>query len=407
MTTLHIDPASGASGDMFLGMFISLGVATEVVEEAAGRVVPGEFELSVRDATRGGIRSTSVEVKAHAHQSGHGHAHGHSHGHAHGRGLAAILELIGSAGLDASVAERSARVFTSLAEAEGHVHGTSPEEVHFHEVGAVDSIVDVVGSSAALEALGASRVTCSAVATGTGTVVCEHGEIPVPAPATMELLKGIPTRPTGVQAELTTPTGAVLLREFVDEFAPPPAGAPLRVGYGAGSRDEPGRADVLRGILYENAAAASDERMVITEAVVDDMTGEIAGELHERLGAAGAVEVTLSQVGLKKSRPAIRVTALSDPGASGAVAEAMLRHSTTLGCRSWEVGRRVLERRFDEAETPWGTVRVKVGLLGGETVNAAPEYEDCRRVADAGGVPTKTVFAAALAAWQDRPKQVE
>jgi len=393
---LHLDPASGASGDMFLGMFLALGVSPEVVREAAASVAPGEFELAVTGALRGGIKGTMVDVRVSGHDNADGDHSPHSH---HGRRLADVLELIDAAGLDARVAERSAAVFRSLAEAEGRVHGIPAAEVHFHEVGAVDSIVDVVGSCAALQALGVERVTSSAVATGTGTVICDHGELPVPAPATVELLKGIPTRPTAVQAELTTPTGAALLREFVDEFAPPPAGAPVAQGYGAGSRDEPGRADLLRGVIYEPAAAATDERMVVTEAVIDDMTGEIAGELHERLAAAGAVEVALSHVGLKKSRPGLRVTALSAPGAAEAVAEAMLRHSTTLGCRRWEVGRRVLERRFAEVETPWGAVRVKLGIMGGETVNAAPEYEDCRRLADEAGVPTKTVFAAALAAW--------
>jgi hypothetical protein len=390
--TLHIDPASGASGDMFLGMFVALGVPPKVISEAAGRVVGGEFALRTGKVRRAGLMGTRVEVVLQERR----------HGNGHGRRLDEILAAIKRARLGAATESRARSIFRHLAEVESRLHGLRPGEVRFHELGAVDTIVDVVGSCAALEALGVGRVTSSPVATGTGTVRCDHGELPVPSPATLELLRGVPTAPTSVEAELTTPTGAALLTGFVDEFGPPPAPVTvLAIGYGAGSRDLPGRPNLLRGTLYEGVRAdarASGERMIQVEAVIDDMTGELAGELHETLAAAGAVEVTVAHVGAKKSRPAFRVSALCPPQSLDEVAGALFVNSTTIGARFWEVGRFVLDRESRTVSTRYGKVRLKLASMGGRVVNVAPEYEDCRRAARESGVPTKEVFAEAIRA---------
>ncbi len=378
---------------MFLGLLVSLGVDAATIRDAAAALVPDEFELSAEPASRGGISGIRARVKLEH----------HDHGHHHGRSLVDILELLAASRLDGAVASRAEAVFRRIAEAEGRIHGKPPEEVHFHEVGAVDSIVDVVGACAGLAALEVDRVTSSPVATGTGTVKCAHGELPLPAPATAEILRGLPVAPSGIEAELTTPTGAGLIAEFVDDFSPPPAGTIDRIGYGAGGRDNPDRPNVLRGMIYESApsAVAETRKMTIVEAVVDDMTGEIAAELYDRLAEAGAAEVTVIPAGAKKGRPAMKISALSPSESSEAVVETLLRHSSTLGCRLWEVDRRAVDRRFEEVQTPWGEVRVKLGLMNGEVVNAAPEYDDCRRLADGAGVTTKQVMDAALAGLEE------
>lgn len=341
----------------------------------------------------------------HRHEHEHGHerggASGHDHGHHHGRDLAEIRRLISASGLAATVKERALQLFARLGEAEARVHGVPVDRVHFHEVGAVDSIVDLVGAAAVFEHLAPARLTASAVNVGGGTVWTAHGRLPVPAPATALLVRGLPIYGTG-GGELLTPTGAVLLAELVDEFVEglPPL-AVDRVGYGLGTRElsrQPNAVRLLAGRAAASAAEAGGARVAVIEAEIDDLPAEGLGFLAERLLAAGALDVYLTPVQMKKGRPGTLVTALCRPGERPALAELLLVESGSLGCRWHEAERLEAERETSTVATPWGEVRVKQGRLGDRRLAAAPEFEDCRRLALAAEVPWREVYRAALAA---------
>lgn len=428
---LHLDCFSGLAGDMFLAAACDLGVPLAVVEEAVAALgLPGVTVETWPDS-RGGLTGTRFRVlqdgrpveeaaapggehdHPHAHHGDHGPAPGggereHAAHHRHGRDLGEIRRLIGASGLAAPVKERALQLFARLGEAEARVHGVPVDRIHFHEVGAVDSIVDLVGAAAVVDHLAPERLTAGAVDVGGGTVRTAHGRLPVPAPATALLVLGLPVYGTG-GGELLTPTGAVLLAELVDEFVDglPPL-AIDRVGYGLGTRELPGQPNAVRllaGRAAGEAAGAGGARVAVIEAEIDDLPAEGIGFLMERLLAAGALDVYLTPVQMKKGRPGTLVTALCRPAERPALAELLLVESGSLGCRWHEAERLEAERHTSTVATPWGEVRVKHGRLAGRPLAAAPEFDDCRRLALASGVPWREVYRAALAAAVREPPE--
>jgi uncharacterized protein (TIGR00299 family) protein len=401
---VYFDCASGASGDMLLGALVDLGLPIDsLAAELQKLPLPG-YRLSAHKVHRAGLHATKVDVVlASDHPHAHDHTHGHEHHHGHSRGLLDILRLLDASALDAAVRDRAAACFRRLAEAEGEVHGVPPETVHFHEVGAVDSIVDVVGGVVGLGWLRADRFAASPLNVGTGTVAMAHGTYPVPPPATARLVRGVPVYGAG-EGELLTPTGALLVTAHATAYGALP---PLRieaVGHGAGARDTHDRPNVLRLLVGEEEAAAASERVLVLEAEIDDMLPQLYGPLLARLFDAGALDAYLTPVQMKKNRPGTLVTAIAPPGRRAAVEQVFFAETTTLGVRSQEWDRTTLEREVVAVETAYGTVGVKVGRRGGQVTNAQPEFEDCQRVATAAGVPVKEVWAAAIAAWRERPR---
>jgi hypothetical protein len=403
---VYFDCASGASGDMLLGALVDLGLPLDTLQgELAKLPLPG-YRLAAHKVHRAGLHATKVDVVlASDHEHGHGqsHEHGHEHHHGHSRGLLDILRLLDHSGLDGAVRDRAAACFRRLAEAEGEVHGVPPETVHFHEVGAVDSIVDVVGGVVGLSWLRADRFASSPLNVGTGTIAMAHGTYPVPPPATARLVRGVPVYGAG-EGELLTPTGALLVTSHAAAYGPLPALRIEAVGHGAGSRDTPGRPNVLRLIVGEESSEGTSERVLVLEAEIDDMLPQLYGPLLARLFDAGAKDAYLTPVQMKKNRPGTLVTAIAPPASRAAIEEVFFTETTTLGVRSQEWDRTTLEREVIAVETPYGAVGVKVGRRGGAVLNAQPEFEDCQRVATASGVPVKEVWAAAIAAWRERPR---
>jgi uncharacterized protein (TIGR00299 family) protein len=356
----------------------------------------------------------------HAHAHPHDHAPGHDHEHDpvpastaphhHGdfRNLPRIVELIDASDLDESVKERSKRVFLRLARAEAKVHGVPVERVHFHEVGAVDAIVDIVGSVFGLSFLGVESVRASRVRTGRGFVQCAHGTMPVPAPATAELLHGVPCYQGDIEKEMTTPTGAALLVELAEGFGDLPSGFIVRkTGYGAGSRDLE-IPNVLRAQLgdIEDAPSVEDGGPLVLEANIDDANPQIYEHVMERLFAEGALDVWITPIIMKKGRPAVQLSVLAPRARLDRIEEILFRETPTIGLRYYPVDRRVAERRVETVDLPWGRVRVKIASHEGRICNIMPEYEDCRRHSLESGVPLKEVWASALSraleAWGEK-----
>jgi uncharacterized protein (TIGR00299 family) protein len=414
------DCAAGASGDMILGALLDLGLPLDALRAELGKVALSGYELEVSEVQRCGMRARKFDVivggkrvgpaeeqprahdPGHAHDHDHGHAHDHEpvRPHAHGRRAAEILALLESSRLAAEVKERSIALFRRLAEAEAAVHGTTPEEVHFHEVGTVDSIVDIVGSVFALRWLGVDRFVSSSLNVGGGTVEMSHGTYPVPPPATARLVAGALVHGAGT-VERLTPTGALLVTGHATEYGPLPPMRLARVGHGAGLRDTPDRPNVLRILVGEEVPTAG-ERALVIEAEIDDAPPQILGGLIEQLLALGVKDAYFTPVQMKKSRPGVLVTVLAAPGQREAVEELLFRETTTLGVRAHECERTTLEREIVTVATPYGDVGVKVGRRGTRVYNAQPEFEDCRRAAQAAGVPVKEVLAAAVAAYRGR-----
>ena len=422
MAHYHLDCASGLAGDMFLGACLDLGMPLDLLADAVFHLSLPGVTVDSRKALRGGVTGTRFRVlvdgrpvegpdpdevhghshdhehEHHHHGEAHDHSHDHGHSHGHGRDLAAIRRLIAESGLAAAVKERAIRLFQRLGEAEAKIHGMPVDRVHFHEVGAVDSIVDLVGAAAAVEHLAPERLTCGPVNVGSGRVKTAHGELPVPAPATAELLRGVPIW-GGPGGELTTPTGAVLLAELVDDFIALPPLVLDGIGYGLGRKDLPGQPNAVR-LLQGRAAEVSDARpqVAVLECEIDDLPGEGFGFLMERLLDAGALDVFFTAVQMKKSRPGTLVTVLCRPAQLEELAALLLVESGSLGCRYHVTSRFEARREIAEVETVFGTVRVKRAWFQGRPLAAAPEYDDCRRLALAGGVPWREVYYAALAA---------
>lgn len=391
---VYFDCASGASGDMILGALVDLGLPIDTLRAELAKLGLGGFALESRRVHRSGLHATKVEVVTQqpAHAPGHEHA-------AH-RGLREILDLIDRSALGASIKDRASLLFRRLAEAEAGVHGTTPESVHFHEVGAVDSIVDIVGGVVGLAWLAADRYVASALNVGAGTVSMSHGTFAVPPPATARLVHGAPIYGAG-DGELLTPTGALLVTGHATAYGPLPLLRPQAVGHGAGTRDTPGRPNVLRLIVGEEGVGAPDGDVVLVlEAEVDDMAPQLCGPLMDRLLGVGALDAYYTPIQMKKGRPGLLITALAPPERREVVEEVLFAETTTLGVRRQEWQRTVLRRDTVTVATQYGPVRIKVGWRSGRIYNAQPEFDDCHGAAATRGVPVKEVWAAALAAFR-------
>lgn len=451
---LHFDCVSGIAGDMTLGALIDLGVPVDVIGNALDAIGVGRARLRVERVVKRGFAAVDVKVDTSAPLASgklervfthaalgmlggegaeaHGHAHSHGdggHPHVHAKGerahhhWAQIRARLVGAGLAADVLARALDMFERVARAEAKLHGTTVEDVAFHEVGAIDSVVDIVGTAAALAWLAPASVSCAEVAMGQGTLTCAHGLLPVPSPAALEILReaGGITAPGGLAVELTTPTGAAILAHAVTSWTAPPTGAPLGVGWGAGDVELPDRANVVRVTVSEprrravaddhardaNAAAGDDAPdagdLWRLEANIDDMSPELAGHAIERALAAGAVDAWWTPIVMKKGRPALLFAALVPDAARDAVITMLLRETTTIGVRFDRVARTVLAREIVTVETPHGPIPIKLARgPDGKIWNAAPEHDACAAAAARTGAPLKDVYAAAIAAWHAR-----
>ncbi|MDD5199350.1 MAG: nickel pincer cofactor biosynthesis protein LarC [Terrimicrobiaceae bacterium] len=401
MRTLFLDCFSGIGGDMAVGALCDLGADQKALASELEKLgLGGEFHLHFSRQIRCGIEGVKFDVHLREHSHSHGHPH-HDHGdepHAHGRSFADIRALIEAGGLSSFVKSRAVAVFQRIAVAEGKIHGMLPEEVHFHEVGAVDSIVDIVAFCLALESLGAPRVIASALVEGTGTIHCAHGHFPLPAPATLEILAGIPLGQIEEPMEFITPTGAALLAEFAVSFGPMPALAVERIGYGAGTRDTPHRPNVLRAVLGETSEDAESDTVTEIESNLDDLSPELLAAATAKLLDAGALDVFVAPIHMKKNRPAFRLTVLTEPARADEFARLILRETSAFGVRMHDCRRLKLRREIVAVGTPFGAVEIKRGWLGDELVQAAPEFESCRRAAEAAGASVREVYLAAQVA---------
>jgi hypothetical protein len=397
MKIAYFDTFSGASGDMIVGSLLDAGLSLDDMRAELGRLGLDGYTIEVGRTRRGALDCAKfhvhVEHAGHGDGPGHGHHHHHHHHHEH-RTLGDIVGMIDASSLADGVKDRAQRVFRRLAEAEGAVHGEPVDRIHFHEVGAVDSIVDIVGAAVGLERLGVERVASGPLRFGSGFVECQHGTIPLPAPATVRLAEGFPVEHTEIEGELTTPTGAAILTALAESFGPAPPMTLDASGLGAGSADRAERPNALRVLLGETEDAASD-RVVVLEANIDDATPEVIGYASGALLDAGALDVFAVPIQMKKSRPAALLSVIARPELRSKLEAILFRETTTFGVRRREELRTTLARRTVEIDVPGGTVRVKLGMLAGEVVTAAPEYEDCARLARERGVPLRRVYDAA------------
>ncbi|MEE9275148.1 MAG: nickel pincer cofactor biosynthesis protein LarC [bacterium] len=398
MSAIYFDCFAGASGDMLLGALLDLGLPLETLEKALAGIKLEEYSLSLRRVVKQGVSAAKFGVHT---KDGGGRAHDHDHPHALGRSLSQIERLLREGTLPERPRERALRAFRRLGEVEAGIHDVPIEEIHFHEMGAVDSIVDITGFFLALDALGIERVFSSPLPVGRGFVMCAHGRMPVPAPATAKLLEGIPVFDNGLEGEILTPTGALLLAESAEGFGPMPPMTVRRVGYGAGDRDQP-VPNAVRALLGETAPAprtdAPPGSVAVLEANLDDMRPELFPHVFEGALARGALDAFAAPVVGKKGRPAHLLTLLCPEERRAELTRFLFRETTTLGVRHRLAARATAERDWLEVDLPWGRVRVKRATFEGEVVNLAPEYEDCRRLAESSGVPLKEVIEAASAA---------
>jgi pyridinium-3,5-bisthiocarboxylic acid mononucleotide nickel chelatase len=425
MRIAYLDCFSGISGDMFLGALLDAGVRAQVFEDAVAALNLGA-RLEISRVKRSAISATKVDVwvgdekdqpreeywarkNADVHEHPHGeHDHEHRHGHpdatalemaGHGRGLDEIREIIQGVGISETAKRTAIRIFENLGAAEAKIHDVPVAEVHFHEVGAVDAMVDIVCAAVGAETLGVDEWVCSPLNVGGGTVVCAHGTFPVPAPATVELLKDAPVYSSGIQAELVTPTGAAIVKTLATRFTAFPAMKISASGYGAGSRDFANHANVLRitvGEVQDIAKLAAEETIAILEANLDDLNPQVFGYVMDRALEEGALDAFGIPVQMKKNRPGMLLTVLARPEDADRLAKLLFTETTTLGVRVREEKRRALRRRSVTVNTRWGEIRMKIATLNGSVSNYAPEYEDCRRIAVERQVPLKSVMQEAI-----------
>jgi uncharacterized protein (TIGR00299 family) protein len=412
---LYFDCFSGAAGDMILGALIDAGLPLAELKRALGSLGVNGWDISADRVVKAGITATKFRVHEHRPEraervEGEREAGEHRHHHHH---LKQIKEAIDRSALSDRGKARAKALFDRLAEAEAAVHNMPVEKVHLHEVGELDSIIDIVGAVFALEWFGADRIVVSPINVGSGVVKTAHGVYPVPAPATVRLLGDAPVYGRDIKAELLTPTGALVLTDYAHEFGPMPAMRVERVGYGAGDRDLEGTPNVLRAVLGESSALASPKlaerlqaseggRVVVIECEIDDMNPQILGALMDRLHAAGALDVFYAPVQMKKNRPGTLVTIIAKPVDREALVDLMFRETTTIGVRFTEMQRECLDRESVEVSTPLGPVRFKVARRDGRILNAQPEFDDIARIAADRGVPLKEVQAIVTKAWLDR-----
>ena len=406
-TYIRFDSVGGASGDMVLSALAALGADLAAIEKTINAFFPEPLHFHSEPANASGLNGLRVTVHAehHAHRENHwpdAHSHGHATEHAHStehphRRLAEIEHLLTHSPLSEATRMRSLAVFRALAEAEAKIHGKTPETVHFHEVGAWDSVADIVGSCLALEQLGADGVSCGPLPAGIGTIHCAHGEMPNPAPATQELLEGMAVTQTDEPFELVTPTGAALLRVWTRTLtAPPETARLLRSAFGFGGRSLKGRPNALRAsLLAETAAAAPSADLLVLETNLDDCNPEWIGALTSDLLSRGALDVWHAPIAMKKGRPGTLLGVLAPAAEAAALRERIFRSTTTFGIRFYPVQREVLERRMETVHTPWGDVPVKIGSLRGEEITASPEHGACAALAQANGIAPRQVYEAA------------
>jgi len=392
--TLYIDCFSGIAGDMFLGALFDLGVSREDVEKELRKLSLDQWTLDVEPGSIDGISGMDVHVRIGGVTE---FEHRHSPDDHHGRTMAAIREILVSSELKPSIKERALAVFECLAVAEGHVHNVPPEDVHFHEVGAVDAMIDIVGVCTAIDLLAVDNVVCAPLPMGRGFVECAHGRIPLPGPATLEILKGCPTRGVPVEGELVTPTGAALVKVLATEYGAYPEMNIERVGYGLGDMRWPDRPNLVRLVLGTQEVLSAGE--VVLEANIDDMNPEWFAPLMDRLLEAGAKDVWLTSIQMKKGRPGVQISVTASKSDADSLTRILTRESSTIGVRSHEVQRFKLDRREEIVESCYGPIRVKTAWDGDERLNMAPEYEDCLAISQREGVALKDVYMEAYRAF--------
>ncbi len=408
MRILYLDCFSGASGDMLLGALLDAGLPMAELRAALGSLAIDGYELKATRVSRAGVAATSftlVEPGKDEHTHTHHHSHGpegHSHD-AHGHhSLSQIKQRIDGSGLSAAGKQKACALFDRLAGVEADIHQMPVEQVHLHEVGALDSIIDIVGFVFALEWFAADAIVASPLNVGGGTVECAHGTLPVPVPATIRLLADVPIYSSGAQVELVTPTGALLVTDAAARYGAIPPMRIDRIGYGAGDRDMPGAPNVLRVLVGTSTEAPAAESVTSLEFEVDDMNPQLFGPLMDRLYEAGALEVMYTAVHMKKNRPGTLVTIVVSPELRGAMLDVVFRETTTLGVRFQDVQRECLMREMVSVVTRVGSVRMKVARREGVVVNAAPEFEDCARRASEANLSIKEVQALANHAYLEQ-----
>jgi pyridinium-3,5-bisthiocarboxylic acid mononucleotide nickel chelatase len=391
MKLAYFDCFSGISGDMTLGALVDAGCVVEELRAGLrGLQVPG-WDLTARKVWKNGMAATYVKVVTED-QAKH-------------RSLSVILEILQKSQLAPVVRDRAAAVFQKLGEAEARVHDVPLEKIHFHEVGAVDAIVDIVGACIGFHAMGIEKFACSALNVGGGTAKMAHGVLPVPAPATANLLQGKPTYSNGVQQELVTPTGAAIVATLCDSFGPQPPMSVSAIGYGAGTADLVGQPNVVRilvGEAAEKTVAGFDEEIAVIEANLDDMNPQIYGYFSEKALGAGALDVYTTPVQMKKNRPGTLLTVLCKPQDTNTLMSLIFAETTTFGARSYRAQRRVLPREWVNVVTDFGDVRIKVSRMNGRILHVAPEYDDCRKLAVEKNVPLQRVIAAAMRSYEKK-----
>jgi pyridinium-3,5-bisthiocarboxylic acid mononucleotide nickel chelatase len=402
---LYFDCFSGASGDMVLGALIDAGVPLAEIRRALGSLAVDPDAVWTESVVRTGIRATKFCVRG---EDGHSHAGGAelSGRHEPHRTLAEIAGLIDGSALSACGKARATALFQRMGEVEAGIHGVPLDRVHLHEVGALDSIIDIVGAVHAMECLGAERVVASPLNVGSGSIQTAHGTLPVPAPATLQLLAGAPVYAGRQKAEMVTPTGALLVSGYATAFGPLPPMTVGSVGYGAGARDFPDTPNVLRVVVGEDetAAATPPTRVAVIEAEIDDMTPQLFGAVMDALLTAGALDVFYTPVQMKKNRPGTLLTVIAPPDARASLTGLIFRETTTIGVRFRESEREILARDTVVVSTAAGSIRVKVARQRGEILNVSPEFDDCVQAAKASGRPVKDVQALAVRAFHDRPE---
>lgn len=385
MRIAYLDCASGISGDMMLAALVDAGVELAALNDAIASLGLVGCRLVGEQVKKRGFRATQIRVE---YQPEHVHRHLHH-----------ILAMIDGSKLTQPQKDLARRIFSRLAEAEAKVHGTTIEKVHFHEVGAADSIADIVGSAVGWNLLQVERIVASPVPTGCGKIRIAHGECSVPAPATAELLVGIPLAESSVPFELTTPTGAAILATLVQSFGPVPAMKIERIGYGAGQRELETQPNLLRMLLGETTQAPLADQVWVLETNLDDVSGEVVGYCTTRLLDAGALDVYTTAIQMKKNRPAVKLTVLCPAEDVDRLEAILFEETTTLGVRRWPADRHVLNRRPHQVQTPWGPVDGKIGWTAGGPQRFAPEFESCRRIAEERHLPLRTVLEGALKAF--------
>jgi uncharacterized protein (TIGR00299 family) protein len=385
MKTLYFDCFAGASGDMILGALVGAGADAQALREQLQLLDVSNFDVTFETVDRSGIGATRAHVRT---KEEHHHRH-----------LSTILKIITQSRLADTVKSRAARIFTRLAEAEARVHNIAVEKVHFHEVGAMDAIIDVVGACIGFELLGVERFVASPLHVGSGMVEMAHGKFPIPAPAVVELLHDVPTYASEIQGELLTPTGAAIISTLCESYGAMPAMSVTASGYGAGKREYERFPNALRVMIGETEGDAGDEKLLVVETNLDDVSPQIVGHVMERAFERGALDCYFTPVQMKKNRPGVLISIICRPADRESLYQLLFDETTTLGVRSYEVSRRALARESVLVETQFGALRVKVARRDGRIVNATPEFDDCRAAARKWDAPLRDVEAAARAAF--------